>query len=324
MNRECITADGKVYPLRIRENSGKRTASRSVRLTVGKDCRIGRQIQHIFTGKTAEEVQQEIDAACRLSDEQLQLRGEDSSLEQLAGEWLKSVDLCVRKQTGAYYRKMLRARIFPYFTGKTVRSIREGDIRAWQEKLRREGVRDNCAGNLFTILQAVMEFGCQKGYLHCNPCRYARACHAEETEQPILTEAQLYRLLVEEKEHPLAGLFAVTLLLGLRISEASGLSWKQVDLEKRTVVICQQGTAGRKIAPYTKTGRNRTLRMPESAALYFMREKERQRIQAEHNPGWSNTDDLVFTDRHGRMRLYDSVRAAFIAEMEGTVYTDCH
>ena len=47
-----VMVDGRVvYP-----RSGKKKGSKHVKLTVGRNCLTGGQIQHDYTGKTAEEI----------------------------------------------------------------------------------------------------------------------------------------------------------------------------------------------------------------------------------------------------------------------------
>ena len=297
-----VMVDGRVvYP-----RSGKKKGSKHVKLTVGRNCLTGGQIQHDYTGKTAEEIQEKIEASRCLSDGQLHLVPEEVTLERLMQEYIRMKSLHVENRTYTDMEKMFQIRIQPYFAGRDVRTIRPEEIRAWQETLLQEGRRNNYVNQAFVFLQAAMEYGYGKGYLHCNPCRYARMVKKEAIEQHIPDECQLRTVLVTYRDHPMAGIFAIMLLLGLRIHEALGLSWKQIDFERKTVCISQQASRKRKIIPYTKTKRNRTLMMPESAILYLRREAKEQRWMAKMNPEWENPEELVFTDGQGKM--YNSTK----------------
>jgi integrase len=94
--------------------------------------------------------------------------------------------------------------------------------------------------------------------------------------------------------------------MGLRIGEASGLSWAAVDLETRTLRVEQQLQAlgkghGLTLAPLKTRNSRRTLTLPALAvkALKAHRKSqlaERLRAGAE----WNNAADLVFTRADGR------------------------
>ena len=310
---EFVTAGGKPYLLRAKDG-----ATKHVKLTVGRDCVTGAQIQHDYTGATAEEVQNKIDESQGLTDEQMNLRPEEITFRQLAEQYLTAKALRVEKETLRGNKGCFRQHIFPRFGDRLPRSIRQDELEAWQRQLREQGMAETRINYLFDLMSGTLVYGCRKGYLASNPCRYARVFRLVPKDQSVLSPSQTWKLLVKERDHPLAGLYAVTLLLGLRLSEATGLSWKQIDWEQKTVCVCQQGSRGRKVIPHTKTKRNRTLRMPESAVLYLRREQERQRKQAEICPGWSNPDGLVFTDEKGRMFHEDRVREALREMMDGT------
>ena len=108
---EFIRADGKEYPARVKRGSAAETLH--VKLTVGTDCRNGKQIQHDYTGKTVAEIQEKIDASMRLSDEELQLFPEDISLERLRDVYLESKELRVTPGCIKRERDWFRIRILP-------------------------------------------------------------------------------------------------------------------------------------------------------------------------------------------------------------------
>ena len=311
---QYVTVNERLYPARKR--SGK--SGVQVKLTVGRNIITGRQIQHDYTGRDASEVQQRIDASRSLSDEQLQLLPENPMIEELFERYVKAKSLVVSQGTIENISLYFRKRIQPWFGGRNVRSIRSEEIRAWQEELKAAG---RCAGYIiesYQLMKDILEYGRRKAYLQTNVCHYARMVHFKTEKQEILNENQLESLLADRKEHPYYGYYAVTLLLGLRCAESLALSWNQIDWDRKTVQIRQQATKDGKIIPWTKTGRNRTLRMPETAILLLKREHRMQERLAAQNPGWDNPARLIFTDTKGGMLSYNTVQCSFAELMKNT------
>ncbi|MGI8923330.1 MAG: site-specific integrase [Fimbriimonadales bacterium] len=99
------------------------------------------------------------------------------------------------------------------------------------------------------------------------------------------------------QDHPLCGLFTFTLATGLRIGEATGLRWSDVDFEKETATIAVQlqRIAGKLIhKPLKSQSSRRTL--PISGAIEVLEAaKSAQLIDGPANPL-----GLVFLNAEGR------------------------
>jgi integrase len=111
----------------------------------------------------------------------------------------------------------------------------------------------------------------------------------------------------------------VSLTTGLRIGEASGLSWSAVDLNARTVRVEQQLQAlgkayGLTLAPLKTRNSRRTLTLPALAVRALKAHRKAQlaeRLRA--GAGWDNAHDLVFTTPQGRPVHPSNVRDALSA-----------
>ena len=244
---EYVEAEGRPY--QVCEKAG----SKRVRLTIGTDYHTGRQLQREYTGRSAEEIQKKIDSSLSLSDTALQLLPEDKKLNALIQGFLAFKTLSVCTSTLEKKELTYRRHIDPYLGERSVRNIQREDVLRWQEQLQREGRSEVTIIYAFNLLNSIMGFACQKGYLHTNPCRYAALLHWVENKQAVLNEVQLERLLTTLPDQPYSAFFIFTLLLALRKGEARGLSWKQIDWEKGTVCICQQGMMKQTVQPNTKT-----------------------------------------------------------------------
>ena len=118
-------------------------------------------------------------------------------------------------------------------------------------------------------------------------------------------DLQQARLLLDTaREHPLYALFATILSLGLRLGEALGLSWSDVDLDNGRLTIRHALQRVDKqfvlVEPKSNSSR-RTVILPTVAISALRRHRanqEQQRLLA--GTSWKGNDwDLVFTSRVG-------------------------
>ncbi len=129
----------------------------------------------------------------------------------------------------------------------------------------------------------------------------------------VLTRAEYDLLVLAAGEH-FAPLIAVLPLTGLRISEAAGLEWRDLDLtgEHPTLTISRQFGRG-KLKPYTKTDAGRrTVDLPPDAVHWF---------QMQHGFEDRDPQDPVFSGERGRRLRYDAVSDLFRTISERTGVT---
>jgi integrase len=173
----------------------------------------------------------------------------------------------LREATRRKYRRLLTTFAFRYFD----RDLRLGDLDGgavqrfvdWLTNLpgRRGRLSDRSIGNALTPLRLALDAAVAEGILERNPAqsvvrprrRHGRAW--ELTERRFLTREELARLLAEipAKWRPLFELLAAT---GLRISEALGLRWSdlELDAERAHLRVTRAIVRGVAVAPKSRNG----------------------------------------------------------------------
>lgn len=142
----------------------------------------------------------------------------------------------------------------------------------------------------------------------------------DDVKEPRLPKAVIHvfhpdeaRTLMLDEGEPLAPLFAVILCTGVRISEALGLRWSDVDLhqERITVRVQLQREAGQWVLRALKAG-ERTIAL-SPPALRALRAWQAQAAAARRAAGdqWCDRFGLVFTHPDGRPFYANLVRARF-------------
>lgn len=192
--------------------------------------------------------------------------------------------------------------------GKTIRK-KDGSAEMKNAPLAAKSIR-----NVHGVLTKCLKTAVEMGYLKKNPCD-PLANHlprVEKDEPRYLEEDERKRFLEEVKSDEFSYLFQIIFWLGLRESEAAGLTWDCVDFEKGTVTIRQQlikrpkRDGGYELGS-PKNGKTRVI-VPASFVIdLFKKRKAEQAVQrlaaGEAWNGWKTTNEqktsLVFTTALG-------------------------
>jgi integrase len=117
-----------------------------------------------------------------------------------------------------------------------------------------------------------------------------------------LDVAQARQFLEVAGEHRLGGLFSVALACGLRLGEATGLRWEDVNLETGELHVRQQlQRVGKQLVPAAlKTVKSRrTLALPQVCVDALRAHRARQREERlKAGPRWVETGLVFTTHRH--------------------------
>lgn len=146
------------------------------------------------------------------------------------------------------------------------------------------------------------------------PPRRARAA------KQAFTVAQARTLVQSVREHRLAALFILTATLGLRLGEATGLRWLDVDLDGAVLHLRKQvqRTPGGLILRDLKTAQSHsTVPLPAGCVAALVRHRRRQkeeRLQAGRR--WEERGQ-VFTTRTGGLLAPETVRGAYLTLLHG-------
>ena len=318
---DYVIASGKIYQLHnkiTRSKTGKEYKNKHVKITVATDFYSGKQIQHDYTGKNNFEVQTKIDDSICLNDEQLNLIPNELTFKELCEEYFEYKKTFVCDTEIPTIRRVCETYVYPKIGNTKIKNIKKEDIINLQHEIHNLAKGKSLSLRVFYIIKPAMEYACKKGYISYNPCLKAKMHRYNTPEQTILDQDQIYKLLVEEKECKYAGLYAITFFMALRIGEAIGLSWDQINWESKTVVISQQLKVNGQLHKYTKTKINRCITIPNCVFLYLKRQKEFQETQRLQNPKWNNQNNFIFTYDNGKPFSRSSVEKYFKNIMKNT------
>jgi integrase len=226
-------------------------------------------------------------------------------------------------------KSLVSNHVLPVLGAARLSSVQVEDIEEWLHA--RSDLSKSTLVKLRAILAQAFDFGVKRRHVSWNPARAAELPHeADQTREPrALSPSEARSLMNVANDHRLGAWVTVSMTLGLRPGEVSGLTWDRVDFEAGTMTVSQAlGWPNPKtptIKP-TKTGNSRTLALPgvtiDALRLHRKRQAEERLLMGEKWPAkWA---DLVFVSERGTPLNPSGLRKiiqrfAVEAGIEGTV-----
>jgi integrase len=255
--------------------------------------------------------------------EQHKSRALAPTLNELAADYV--THLCARisdtdprrrrsPRTVAHYDEQLRLHVLPTIGSRVVAELTVADVRRLLDTLAAKKLAPRSRSGLLGILSGLLAYGVKQGVVERNVVRDLdrddRPGSARKTEPRYLTAAELERLLAAMGDtfRPVAAACAYA---GLRLSEALGLRWRDVDLKAATLsVTAQLGDAGQR-APLKTPASVATVPILPALGAEFRAHRSRVAGRALSR---LQPDALVLTTArgkpHGRRNVLRAVYAA--------------
>jgi integrase len=213
------------------------------------------------------------------------------------------------------YENRLRLRVSPAIGRKRLAEITTDDLHRLIDRLAAENLAPSTITACLNVVSRVFRYATKRRLVTHNPVRDLdredRPGVRRQTEPRYLTTAELTALLaaLSDTMRPIAATCAYA---ALRVSEAIGLRWQDVDLEAGTITVAGQlGRDGTWI-PVAKTEASAAT-VPILPLL--RRELAAHRVrQAEGNLQWIRPEALIFTTLRGKSQSRRNVlRAVYTA-----------
>jgi integrase len=262
-----------------------------------------------FYGKTRQEAKRKAEEYLRqLGDRPLPQPGQ-RTVQDLLQAFLASTDL--KPRTRQDYEDTAR-RYLQSVLPRRIADLEPLDVLEVLQPLRD---RPRTCLKVYRLLHRVLGFAVRCGYLATNPAsaieppRYRRP-----QQQATWTPEQLAAFLRAVEGHRMGALFWTLATTGLRLSEALGLRWSDLDLRTGTLHVRQalHRVRGEWVTtePKTRAG-SRTVTLPP-AAVAVLKQHRRQAVEEALRSGRGlEEDQLVFTTKLGRPLAHRHVQRVF-------------
>lgn len=238
------------------------------------------------------------------------------TVEAWIEQWLESRQK-IESTTQTLYKRYARLYINPILGKAHIQDLRYVHCQDFINKLAHDPNREKqlsakTVADVSAVLCAALNAAVKSEIIKSNPAanlEKPRIKKAAPTVLDVETQAVFKKAIAGSKY---VNVYLVGLNLGLRISEALGLQWRNINMETGEVLIDKQltrkvGSSERELKQ-PKSHKPRTIIVPKFVLDVFKDEHARQssnRLRAGKN--WNNSLDLVFTREDGSALPHNSV-----------------
>lgn len=210
--------------------------------------------------------------------------------------WVSSVT-GLRPATYRQHEMIIRVHLEPAFRGRLLTALQPSDVDRYLDRgdLDPQTLRHHRA----TFRRALAD-AYRDRYIDRNPAALSRPPRMSKAERRYLSAAEAKRLIETSRNEPLWPLWTLLLTTGLRLSEALGLVWSDVDLGGPSLTVRRQlarvDGKWERPAPKTRKSRRSILLIPDAVAA-LTEQRRRQHADLDRP---EPIDALVFTSSTGR------------------------
>jgi integrase len=265
---------------------------------------IGRGKRKHFLSRTRAEVAAKLTEALAEQQKGIPIVSSSQSVSQYLQSWLKSVKSSVRPRSYESYDLNVR-RVTPLLGKRRLNQLTPAAVEGAYADLAESGLSNRSIVQVHTVLHNALKKAVQWGLLGRNPTEAVGVPRPVRNEMQTLTEEQVRRLFLATQDHDLHALWVLLATTGLRLGEALGLKWEDIDFENcrltvRRALQRQKNDGLVLVEPKTSRSR-RTVYFPDGLAT-VLREHRRKQAEAKLllGPGWQNRG-VVFCREDGSL-----------------------
>ena len=257
-----------------------------------------------FTGPTRAEVRDRLAEAQRQAHAGRLVVGRDQPTDQYLQRWLAdAVCHSVRPKTYENYDLCVR-RLLPHIGGLRLRALTPEHIQHALGKLLVDGLAPRTVRQVHMVLRRALKQAVLWRILPSNPSDAVRPPRADRQEIRALTEVDVRHLLevASETRHYALWVFLVT--TGVRLGEALGLRWSDIEFAEsrahiRRALQRQRGAGIVFVEPKTAKSRRTVPMPPQTVAVLQDHRRGQEADRRDAKNKWEEFD-LVFASAVGR------------------------
>ena len=277
--------------------------------------------RHTFYGRDLKLLRRKLEKARYESEQGILLSGENITLSEWFGEYLKLYKEGKVKETTVYRIRQTFSPCKKNIVGMMkLQEIKAIHIQQLINELDEKGFTYGTIRLLKSLLNEMFKKAMGNGYMLINPCDAVVMPKKVTYEARFLTGQEQEMFLEVAKEYSHYDIFCACLSFGGRIGEVLGLKWSDIDFEKQTMHI-QRTLQYAKVKedepchffftpPKTETSNREIPLLPETEAILRRVRKKQLRNRMLHASQWnvqSPFDDMVFTTQQGIPIRYGDV-----------------
>lgn len=275
--------------------------------------------RRVTAGTFATKKQAEIEEAKAVTkrDQGTLLAPDTTTVGELLDKWLEvAVPRSVKPEQIVNYEGTIRNHLKPAFGSVPVRKLRVEQVESLFARMQADGYSSSTIKNVHLRLAAALKMAKRWNIVAENVCDIAKPPKLTYKPSKIWTPAEMAAFLTEADDDALSTYWRLMIETGARTSELLGLTWDDVDLERKTVRFGDQVVRLLKGVPFVKEGgksesARRTVRITDDMAALLKDERTVWLAKQVASEEWDNPHDLVFCSPRGRPLNARNVRRSF-------------
>lgn len=284
--------------------------------------------RHVVYARTLEELREKEQAVLRDKSDGIRTDAQKVTLNDIFDLW-KQLKKGLKENTFQNYIYMYEQFVRDDLGQHKITNLKRSDIRRFYNRLiDNRCLKISTVDNIHTVLHQVIDIAVEDGYLRNNisdnalkELKQSRNLFTEKRKALTLQEQEIFLNYLQSSKmyshwYPI---FALMLGTGLRVGEATGLTWNDVDLENNTLSVnhtlvyfnhdkggCYFGVN----TPKTRAG-ERTVPIIESVREAILQEKEYQdSVGIKCNVRIDGFTDFIFVNRFGNTQHQGTLNKA--------------
>jgi integrase len=193
------------------------------------------------------------------------------SVQEYLEDWLEGQRGVVSERTLIVKRGNLRVHVISALGTKQLSKLTAKEIRGIY---RYKDLKPSTINKIHSTLRQALDDAVGK-HIRSNPAREIKRLRQPKQETEVLSPDQVKKLITACRDDRLEGVFILGATCGLRIGEALGVKWSDIDFDKGTLTIKRTIWRG-KVLPTKTNSSRRTIKLPRIAlkALYQHKAKD--------------------------------------------------
>ncbi len=284
--------------------------------------------RHSVYAKTLDELRMKEEQIMRDTSDGIKVEAQNVTLNDVYELWC-DLKRGLKDNTFQNYKYMYEQFVQPDFGKNRISKLKKSDVKRFYNLLADErGLKISTIDNIHTVLHQVLDMAVDDDYIRNNPSsnvlKELKQAHNFDTEKRkalTVEEQKLFLTFLRDNRqynhwYPI---FALMIGSGLRVGEATGLRWCDVDLEAKeinvnhTLVYYNHAENGCYFAintPKTKAGK-RVVPMLDMVKDALLQEKEYQSInELECKVTVDAYTDFIFINRFGNVQHQGTLNKA--------------
>jgi integrase len=276
----------------------------------------GRRVRKYMQGANRDEVRERVKAVIRSVDDGIAPPTSSPRLSDFLAKWLAAVKPALRPSTYVSYEGVVRLHLVPEIGRLTLDKLSIDHIaNLLTRKQSDPRLSPTTVRYVLLVLRIALNKAVRWGLIARNLATLVDPPRVVHKEARVLAPEDTSKLLDAARGEPIEGLIVVAVSTGMRLGEALGLQWNDIDLERRHLRInksLQRVSGLGQVLSETKTRRGRRSLVMPVIAVEALRTHRAEQIGRRRAAGsaW-NEKDFVFTSSTGQPLDQRNVQRVF-------------